>query len=433
MNFIQKTTKQKGFTLLEAIVYMAIVAILLVAVVDFHLIMGNTSDKLLANINASRNRRVALETIDYLAKNSDDLLKDNYNDCSTFNSSPQVLALYFSNDNYLPGTCVNNGGGVRITLDNRRLKMTCYPGIPYNGWSNACSTSTYPAGNSYYLTSPDVGIVNSGLVFSTSTATSTLNSFTALSTHLDVTSLAGGQTSLLATSTATSTVVMPNRQYSGLVTFWKFEEGSGVSLVDATGHNNGTCVDTIGYVDGLVTGSTHALDFEYDNGSYCYFGGSLVVPQNLMFTDAFTISAWIKPETISAVSHMIFYNADGSTKGVHLYVNGTSARVDFTIYDGSTSQTTNTGNSSIANGSTYLVTAVYDYKGGVQKIFLYKKGVGQVATSTSPATIPILVNYNTTAAISLWSSFDGVIDDLRFYNRALSNEEIWALQSQGAS
>jgi hypothetical protein len=438
MFFLKQTKKQRyftGFTLLEAILYITIVAILLVAVIDFHLIMSNTTDKLLANIEASRNRRIGLESLDYLAKNSDDLLKDNYNDCSTFNSSPQVLALYFANDTYLPGSCVPNGGGVRITLENQRLKMNCYPNIPYNGWFNACSTSTYPAGNSYYLTSPEVKIINSGLSFSTSTATSTLNSFTALSSHLEVISLSGGQTNLVATSTATSTVVMSNKQYGGLISFFKFEEGSGTASADSNDSNTLTCggTDTPTHVTGLVTGSSYALDFEAANSSSWCKPNSPVDPTNLNFIDAFTVAAWIKPETMSGTTaQRIFSKTDDSSKGWRLCVNGTNARVDFTIYDSSTSQITSTGDSTLANGSIYHVTAVYDYKGGVQKVFLYKKGVGQVATSTSPVTIPILVNYADTAWISS-STFDGIIDDLRFYNRALSNEEIWALQSQGVN
>ena len=62
----QKTKNKKGFTLVEAIVYLAIVGILLTAVVSFNLTLGNTAVKVGAGVETSRNRRIALNAIDYL-------------------------------------------------------------------------------------------------------------------------------------------------------------------------------------------------------------------------------------------------------------------------------------------------------------------------------------------------------------------------------
>ncbi|HLD54610.1 MAG TPA: type II secretion system protein, partial [Sediminibacterium sp.] len=68
--------KTSGFSLVETIIYLAIVGILLVAVLNFHFSLSGTSAKLWAKINVSENRRFVLQTIDYLSRNSTGLLKD---------------------------------------------------------------------------------------------------------------------------------------------------------------------------------------------------------------------------------------------------------------------------------------------------------------------------------------------------------------------
>ena len=57
--------------------------------------------------------------IAYLVKNSDGLLRDTAGDCSSFDDSPPVLALYVEDDNHLPGTCVETGGGQHVMIHRR--------------------------------------------------------------------------------------------------------------------------------------------------------------------------------------------------------------------------------------------------------------------------------------------------------------------------
>lgn len=420
--FFNFTKNTKGFSLVEMVVYLAIVSILLTAVVSFHLTLGGTADKLSSNVLASRNRRVALGAIDYLVKNSDGFLKDVAGDCSNFGNTPPVLALYFSDDTYLPGTCVGTGGGVRISVTDKKVSLTCYPNMAGNAYYQNCDTSVHPAGNTYYLTSPDVAVLNSSLSFATSTATSTANSFLAVTTNLSVGTHSNNQIRLMATSTATSTVILRNEQSSGLISWWALEGGSGTDLQSS---NDISCTNSPATATpGLVSGSSDALDFEDSSSQYCTASDDA----SLNFNDTFSITAWVREESSGADKAVVQKN-DASSKGYGFFVDNGQAMLR--IYDSSISGDYNS-TYTMTPGTVYHIAATYDLANDEAILYVYQKAVGGVATTTLNS-LKTLVNYSGSLNWSSANYFDGVIDDVRIYNRVLTPQEIWALQSQGAS
>jgi prepilin-type N-terminal cleavage/methylation domain-containing protein len=415
---------KSGFSLIETIVYLAIVGILLTATVTFHLTLGGTADKMSSNILASRNRRVAMGTIDYLVKNSDGLLKDTTGDCSDFTSSPPSLALYFEDDGYLPGTCVASGGGVRISVANKQVVMTCYPSMNGNGHYQNCDTTVYPAVNKYYLSSSDVAVLNSSLSFSTSTVTSTANNFAGINTNLSVGTHSNNQIRLTATSTATSTVVLRNSQPSGLISWWT-SWSAPKTWLDSQGNNDLTCWNVPVQVSGLINGSDEAVDFESTSAQYCNASNGA----SMDFNNAFTISAWVKEE--SSGSEMAIVNKSGWTPQTGYKFSIHSGIPRLRIYDGN-SYTDYVSSYTLTNATTYNVIVSYDLDNDEIIHYVYEKAVGQKATTTVNS-LRTLVNYNGDLLFSSSNNFDGVIDDVKLYNRVLTPEEVWAIQSQGAS
>ncbi|OGY93536.1 MAG: hypothetical protein A2406_02800 [Candidatus Komeilibacteria bacterium RIFOXYC1_FULL_37_11] len=425
------TLNKKGFSLVEAIIYLAIVGILLTAVISLHLTLGGTSSKLVNNILASRNRRVSMGAMNYLVKNSDGLLKDLSGDCSSFGATPPVLALYFEDDNHLPGTCVESGGGVRIAVADKKISLTCYPNMSGNGYYQNCSTSVYPAGNVYYLSSDDVAVLNNSLAFSTSTSSSTANNFLALTTHLSVGTFAGQQARLTATSTATSTVILRNEEASGLISWYKMDASPGYT-VDSKGPNNLQCAGGSG-VTGLINGSTNAFDFEASSGDPACFD---VSPQSFYFNNAFTITAWVKEES-SGVDRQILGISDYTNRGYSFYID--NAYPMLRIGDSSTYTDYNGTGTAMTTATVYNVAATYDLNNNKIVLYVYQNGIGGVATTTFTTAATLTNSYSSlfisddaSETAGTDENFDGVIDEVRVYNRALTPQEIWAIQSQGA-
>ncbi len=426
-----KKLKEKGFSLLEAVLYLAIVSILLTAVVNFHLTLGGTSSKLSSNIDTSRNRRTALSKIDYLVKNADGFLKDNNGDCSDFSSSPNVLALYFEDDTYLPGTCVSSGGGVKITVDDNTVKMTCYPDITNNREYDSCNTAS---GNIYNLTASDVLVANTGLTFSTSTPTSTSSSFISLVTNFTAIAFSNNQAQLRSTSTATSTVSLRNEQPNGLVAWYKFDDADTSISVDSAGDNDATCYNTPTSVDGLMQGSSGAFDFEKDNNEYCEDGNS----DDLNFDTqlGFTLSAWVNVDsTTNNKIHPIVSKLDNDTNTGYLLAvkNDSGTKTFICVYCDGSSCDEPVESNTIGTGTVYFLVCGFDPM--YYNIVLSVDGNLNMSSFSNPSDPYFLVNSGTNLQIasttySNHDYFDGYIDDVRLYNRFLSVSERSALQSQ---
>ncbi len=442
IKFWQKLKKEQGFTLIEVILYLAIVGIVLVAVVDFHFTLGGTSTKLAANIDASNNKRTAINAIEYLIRNSDGLLKDvDEVSCSDLVSDPPTLALYFKNDSYLPGTCVQNGGGVRITASStlQQITLSCHPNIVNNGRYQACSTSAFPVGNTYYLTSPEVRVLPTDLNFVTSTPTTTQDSFLAINTILSIGSLSD-QSGSMATSTASSTVMMRSSWFddNSFTGWWTMNDSIAGTATNARGAN-GTCTTPSLVGGGLVNGFVRSEDFERTEGDYCILGVSGTTRYN--FKDGFTLAAWSQPEGLSEATHYIFsqYYPD-SNLGYAFGTNNAGYSI-CTVCNGVTCSTL-TDTFKLNDGTVYHLACVYNpHSTNVLKIYVFEEGKTGKSTTTNstliylanaedPATSNDLLAVGTSTA-TVSTQFDGILNDLRAYSRPLKDWEIWALQSRG--
>jgi hypothetical protein len=196
---------------------------------------------------------------------------------------------------------------------------------------------------------------------------------------------------------------------SGLVGLWHFDEGNGVIAVDSSGNgNNGTLVNGPIWIDGKLG---KALRFD---------GIDDYVDLPIMNdTSAYTLEMWIYAD---ALGGFLFANDAGAT-------GKSSASTDtwYTRIDGGVTRDDMALPLLPTGDWTYLA---FTYDGVTDVKQIYKNGVavttktptshGAGALDLDSATANMIGNSNE------GSNFNGEIDEVRIYNRALSAEEILA-------
>jgi len=223
---------------------------------------------------------------------------------------------------------------------------------------------------------------------------------------------------------------------NALVADWKMDEGSGTSLVDASGYaNNGT---TTGNPAWVIGANGQALKL---NGTSQY----ATVPDNPSLNPgtAITLAAWIKPEqgaTQNIIKKAITQtgtSAPSLVDGYELSLSSPTAAVPSKVFfriNQATASAAPISNSdfyrlnSVVNypndGSTWMhVAATYDGT----TIRLYINGVENATKTVSTAINPNNLAVGIGAQPDGQFKFKGAIDDARIYNAVLSADEITAL------
>jgi len=210
---------------------------------------------------------------------------------------------------------------------------------------------------------------------------------------------------------------------AALISHWTFDEGSGNIAYDSAGENHGLnfgATWTSGQIDG-------ALSFDGTN-DYVYVGDR----DNLDFgaNDSFTIAAWIKSNIDTPVDTIIVDKKRVDNKGYCL--EGYSFKIyGDTLYFGFEDTSGNVpfvaGNTPIRDNQWHYVAAVRDT--AQDKLYLYLDGVLDTtpAVDTTTGTLATSTSFRIGYSQYYPTFFDGLIDDVRIYNHALSQSEIQQL------
>ncbi len=211
---------------------------------------------------------------------------------------------------------------------------------------------------------------------------------------------------------------------TGLVGWWKMDEGSGTTTADSSGNGNtGTLFNSPVWTSASSCKVGRCLTFD---GSSNYvdvgYGTSTLNP-----TNAVTMSMWINlPGNGINGGDYIVSKRGGPTGGYFMTANVPNA-VYFYVDDATTHYAINSGTQPFPASSWYHLVGVYDSSlVATDRLKLYmngafiSKGNGPVAMQVSNSNLRIgsnMGNYFT----------PGKIDDVRIYNRALSPAEVSAL------
>jgi len=208
----------------------------------------------------------------------------------------------------------------------------------------------------------------------------------------------------------------------GLIGHWPFDEGNGTLTIDASGNgHHGTLVNGPEWTPGP------ALDF--DGVDDLVDVGTFDVPGTEL-----TLAAWIQPQDLvncPANDCRIVAKATGTAESAHYFMlstidSGGATRLRFRVKAGGVTSTLIASTGDLALDQWFHAAAVYDGS----EMILYLDGV-QIGSTTKNGSLSL----DDSVAVWLGGSpggaterpWDGLIDDVRIYDRALSQVEIIAL------
>jgi len=200
---------------------------------------------------------------------------------------------------------------------------------------------------------------------------------------------------------------------SGLVAYWSFDEGEGTIAHDYSGNQNDATITGAKWVDGVCG---KALSF--NKGSDLICGGGLELC--FVFTGDYSVEAWVKHSSKEPQIYVAKWTGAGANSGWWLgYYEGKAQFGDY--YEGGHIRIQGYD---IADGQWHYVVGVR--KG--QKIYLYVDGekVAEERTQGKVAgdnLAPLRIGGFGISRYKSWP-FEGEIDEVRIYTRALSEEEI---------
>jgi len=228
---------------------------------------------------------------------------------------------------------------------------------------------------------------------------------------------------------------------SDLVGYWR-NDGVTTWLDRSTNSNNGTVsgspasiIVPEGLNEGRDSQGYYLTDTDSISSGIRFKGAEYISVQDsesLDFgTSDFSIALWVKPnENIGATRGLIYKGADGSDEGYYLRVDSTK-KIRWKLNDGSTDVSDLTTQTISQDVWTYI-TFVADRSGNGQ---IYLNGVldsDSVSSISSVGDITSTENlyigqYNTT------SEFNGSIDEVKIYDKALSATEVLKNYNNGKS
>ncbi|HUC01691.1 MAG TPA: LamG-like jellyroll fold domain-containing protein [Candidatus Paceibacterota bacterium] len=212
---------------------------------------------------------------------------------------------------------------------------------------------------------------------------------------------------------------------ASLVGFWPMDEGSGTVAYDDSGSNatgtwNGGQVGTAsGYYSAGKIGS-YAGAFD---GSSTYLANTGNNPA-LVLTNAMTLVAWVKVNASGTDMKVI------SKRPSYVLTVFSNNIPETEIFIGGTSKDTRSasGGTTLVNGVWYQLAGTYNGS----TLTTYVNGVldRQISVSGTMDSTAYVLDLGKTAD-GTNANFNGLIDDARVYNRALSAAEIAALYNGG--
>ncbi len=216
---------------------------------------------------------------------------------------------------------------------------------------------------------------------------------------------------------------------SGLIGYWPFDEGSGNRVADLSGlANHGSIVGPIDLLTAWKPGKVgQGLDIPDQVGNAVSVSPS---PSVQSITSAFTISAWVYRKTDLANRNAVVISRQYGTGNGELYTLAVMNN-SLVLWMHATSSVSFLGNRTAPLDTWFHVAATWD--GSMIRLYQDGDPVGTGSYSTPlPATTNPLLLGNNANQVGINQPLAGILDEVRLYDRALSDADIRLLATGGA-
>lgn len=212
-----------------------------------------------------------------------------------------------------------------------------------------------------------------------------------------------------------------SRLDSGLAGYWKLDDGSGTSATDAsTNGNTGTLTNGPTWTTGQIGG---AVNFD-GTDDYIDLGTTKTYIDD---GKPFTAAIWLNADVFSGVSRPAYTFKTNGLKGWVSFLDSGASYEDFSFGRDTSSSKRISFPGGFTTGVWRHVVIVYNGNGfnTTSNYTAYVDGASVVVNSSS--TLVSIENENYIGSYRSGGSrgyWDGKLDDLRFYNRQLSADEV---------
>lgn len=213
----------------------------------------------------------------------------------------------------------------------------------------------------------------------------------------------------------------PMALLTSLVAYWKLDESSG-DAADSSGNSNTlTNINTTAYATGILN---NGADFEASNSNRLSIVNGSQTGLNL--TTDFTFSLWIKLESTPGAVYTLISRRTSNTFGYELYYS--AGTISLELMQGGSS-VIYTAAQTFTNGTWYHLVVRWTNSIDTAEFFVNGASIGadvDVATIVGGSATFALGSINTST-----SYFDGIMDEVAIWARALTNPEIVSVYNSG--
>ncbi|HIG98950.1 MAG TPA: LamG domain-containing protein [Thermoplasmata archaeon] len=236
---------------------------------------------------------------------------------------------------------------------------------------------------------------------------------------------------ILITTTLSVVMIAPSvmaNPSEGLIGYWSFNEGTGtIAHDDSRNGNDGALSGAVIWTTGINGSALEITDTEYV--------GDIPASCDDSITMEFTIAAWVKWCGLPSYNHgSYFFDGRGNPyagTGFLLYISFQST-VGFWLND-INMDSNMFSKHTMPIGTWTFVTAVFNSK--LNQGYIYINGILDNTDSitkefSQSGDSPVIGTNHWAPGDGNWAPINGVEDEVRLYNRALTAQEIYALYKQ---